>query len=485
MKKLLALLAILWCAPAAAQGYINPPIYATGYIYVKPGVTVTTQVYNAVNPNNLNVFASGAITTWNINLPVPPFDGQIISIGCPGGSVGTINVSAAGSSVGGGGLTACTTGTGTLTQYQYNFSLNTWLNISNSINPLAATNTWTGVQTFTAPILANAGAVVDSSAQNIAGASWATINGLFPSLSSGSAAAWAWNYSNGLDESDLLLGKGSGVQGGVNLYDFPTTSGALAPIASLNSTASAFYEPVTLSPSGAAPSLTLNAPSSSYAANQFLAVAGTNKWQIGEASGADPYYSIYNSGMSQQALKIDASTDAVTTAGSLSSATWGAGVAASFVNSVNTASGLLTYGAATLTSVATPAGPGSTSVYTMGGLGASITPSSTGRVLVSVSGTFDNNADTTASDGMTFYIAYGTGAAPINGAAVTGTQVGQRVVTTAPVTVAASELLIPVSRTELITGLTKGTTYWIDIAQQAVNATGYTLNLVDVTATEE
>lgn len=123
-----SLAAWLLATAAFAQGYINPPVYATGTILVQPGTTVNTTVVNAYNPNNLNVLSNGAITTWNITFPFPPFDGEIISIGCPKGSVGTINLSAhSPTTVASGGPTSCTTGSGILAQYQYSANYDIWL----------------------------------------------------------------------------------------------------------------------------------------------------------------------------------------------------------------------------------------------------------------------------------------------------------------------------------------------------------------------
>lgn len=163
---------------------------------------------------------------------------------------------------------------------------------------------------------------------------------------------------------------------------------------------------------------------------------------------------------------------------------FGTSVEAALASAANAANGFTTYGAAGFSTFTTPSGPGSTSVYTMAGLAVSVTPKSTGRILVTVSGTIDNNADTGGIDGMSFYIAYGTGTAPTNGAAATGTEVGQFMTVVPGDTVGTSSFLVPASRTVQITGLTVGTAYWIDIAQIAINATGYTFNQVNVSIAE-
>jgi len=55
----------------------------------------------------------------------------------------------------------------------------------------------------------------------------------------------------------------------------------------------------------------------------------------------------------------------------------------------------------------------------MMGLAISFTPLYSGRVKIIIAGEASNN---TAGDGFLIYAAYGTGAAPANGAAATGTQ---------------------------------------------------------------
>lgn len=163
MKWLIALACLLLAVTPAAAATPNPPIYATGYIYATGGTTVVTNVINAADPNNLNILAAGPITTWDIVLPAAPFRGQIISIACPGGTVGTINLSSAGSaSIGSGGLTSCDTGSGTAITYQFEIGSNTWLSLSNSgssISLIAGTTTITGVCTNGYVLYNNSGVI--------------------------------------------------------------------------------------------------------------------------------------------------------------------------------------------------------------------------------------------------------------------------------------------------------------------------------------
>ncbi len=91
----------------------------------------------------------------------------------------------------------------------------------------------------------------------------------------------------------------------------------------------------------------------------------------------------------------------------------------------------------------------------MCGLAGSILPTKTGRVLINISGEFVS--DDTATDTL-FSIKTGTGAAPTNGAANTGTS--QQTVSRRA---SSATLRIPFSFNAMII-LTPLTTYWIDLA---------------------
>lgn len=133
MKFFLTLITTLWATIALADpGYLNPPVYGTGYITVQPGSTVATKVLNSRNPpTNLNILTAGPITTWTVTLPFPAFDGQIISIGCPGGAVTTLTVqSTAPDTVSAGGPTSCTNSIGYLVSYQYSIITTNWILLS-------------------------------------------------------------------------------------------------------------------------------------------------------------------------------------------------------------------------------------------------------------------------------------------------------------------------------------------------------------------
>jgi hypothetical protein len=108
----------------------------------------------------------------------------------------------------------------------------------------------------------------------------------------------------------------------------------------------------------------------------------------------------------------------------------------------------------------------------MAGLAVTYTIAKTGKLLVTVSAAIGN---TVGGDGCAIRMAFGTGAAPVNGAAATGTVVGVAtfaIPTTGGNNVSAA-LAVP------ITGLTLGTTYWFDLQQAAI--TGGTTSIQNVT----
>lgn len=111
-------------------------------------------------------------------------------------------------------------------------------------------------------------------------------------------------------------------------------------------------------------------------------------------------------------------------------------------------------------------------VYLMNGLGSAasplvITPTSTGRVLVMITGDLVENA---TAQTATLQLSFGTGAAPANAAALTGTQVGGELSWVS----LTGQLTMPFAHTWLITGLSvptfsgigaqsAATPVWIDL----------------------
>jgi hypothetical protein len=98
----------------------------------------------------------------------------------------------------------------------------------------------------------------------------------------------------------------------------------------------------------------------------------------------------------------------------------------------------------------------------MAGAGLAFTPKKgSGIVKVTLAAVVSN---ATAGDGAKAQIAYGTGTAPSAGAAATGTAVGNA----STFTSAAANAAGTIPLTAVITGLTPGTTYWIDLQVAAV-----------------
>ena len=116
---------------------------------------------------------------------------------------------------------------------------------------------------------------------------------------------------------------------------------------------------------------------------------------------------------------------------------------------------------------ATPSNPtGSTSsAGLMMGLAGALTPNTTGVVEVTISGSSQNSSSHTNA----IQIRYGTGTAPTNGAAATGTVIGG-VVNIAPIAITGSANgNCPFSLQGILTGLTISTAYWFDVLLQSTD----------------
>jgi hypothetical protein len=127
---------------------------------------------------------------------------------------------------------------------------------------------------------------------------------------------------------------------------------------------------------------------------------------------------------------------------------------------------------------ASPADPTSTTSTTgvMMGLGSTctITPAYSTRAQVNFYGDYFNS---TNNNGLTLKIRYGTGTAPANGGASTGTQLANTLFGNVP----SIGVGIPFSQGGIITGLTPGTTYWIDYS--AGVAGGGTVGILSMSCT--
>ena len=140
-------------------------------------------------------------------------------------------------------------------------------------------------------------------------------------------------------------------------------------------------------------------------------------------------------------------------------------------------------------SVAAPTAISSVGTLVMLGLAGSITPQVSGRILVICSGVVGNT--TAIGDGVSFQLSYGTGAAPSNAGALAGTQVGSLKAFVASTTAGQQGFCA----SWIVTGLsvpsidptgktTAATTYWLDLAVEAITGGGAVMKNVDLIAIE-
>ncbi len=148
-----------------------------------------------------------------------------------------------------------------------------------------------------------------------------------------------------------------------------------------------------------------------------------------------------------------------------------------FVDDAGNAIALSNGEATAQSSPADPAGSTSTTGVMMG-LAGSITPATTGRILFMITGDVGNTGNAIT---VTIQLYQGTGSAPANGAAITGSAVGgaQKFIT------AAAAQKVPFGVCALVTGLTLGTAYWFDVSlASSSGAQTSTIKDVSVTAFE-
>lgn len=114
---------------------------------------------------------------------------------------------------------------------------------------------------------------------------------------------------------------------------------------------------------------------------------------------------------------------------------------------------------------ATPSNPANTTstAGVMAGFAVSFTPASSGVIEITITASVNNNVN---GRGGFIVPRYGTGTAPTNGAALTGTAVGAGSFSNAQPTNATCAL----AATGIATGLTPSTTYWIDAAYGAITS---------------
>ena len=116
---------------------------------------------------------------------------------------------------------------------------------------------------------------------------------------------------------------------------------------------------------------------------------------------------------------------------------------------------------------ATPIDPTATSsaVGVMMGLAGSITPTKSGNIIIYIVGDCDESAN---SRGCAMQIRTGTGVAPANAAALTGTARGSLI----NMAQNNSTIRTPFACCAMVTGLSVGTPYWIDLSLAAVGGSG-------------
>jgi hypothetical protein len=136
----------------------------------------------------------------------------------------------------------------------------------------------------------------------------------------------------------------------------------------------------------------------------------------------------------------------------------------------------------TVSTNASAAGPPTVTIVMMGLAGA-ITPNTSGRVLITIYGNIVTTSGV-AGVGIQYFIRWGTGTAPINGAANTGLTAGLREVYTNPSAVTAANVSVPFCISVLATALTIGTPYWIDLAAGTMAAVGASFTNLTITAIE-
>jgi len=132
-------------------------------------------------------------------------------------------------------------------------------------------------------------------------------------------------------------------------------------------------------------------------------------------------------------------------------------------------------GATAQSTPADPTGTGSPTQVMMG-LAGSITPVKSGKVLVVISGALNHSAGGTQT---TIQIRYGTGSAPANGAAATGTTAGAALVTANANGGTPQSFVV----NAVLSGLTLSTAHWLDLGLATAGPTA-SLKTISISALE-
>jgi hypothetical protein len=196
--------------------------------------------------------------------------------------------------------------------------------------------------------------------------------------------------------------------------------------------------------------------------NVLTLSGGLPSWQAGSSSASITVgTTTVNSGTTNNILYNNAGTLANGTIASFHTA--GAGIAFSGTTNLTISQALTN---ATFSGGAgSPTGTTSGAGVMMGiGVTCKITPVYSGRMQVMIYGTA---ANTGAGNQTGITLRYGSGAAPANAAAATGTAIST---TISPLASTANQVL-PFSLPAIVTGLSTGTSYWIDLQVSATAGT--------------
>lgn len=128
------------------------------------------------------------------------------------------------------------------------------------------------------------------------------------------------------------------------------------------------------------------------------------------------------------------------------------------VNPAGTALGFVGPSQTLSATFANPTGSGGANLMMGVGGTCKLTPSYSSRIQL----TFFGSASNSGVFGSLVQVRFGTGTAPVNGAAASGTQVGN----TSAVSSTAANAAVGVANGGIITGLTPGTAYWFDLSMQ-------------------
>lgn len=272
-----------------------------------------------------------------------------------------------------------------------------------------------------------------------------------------SSTKLTFNPSTGVLSSTSFTGAGTGLTGTAASL----TSGAVTTNANLTGDVTSVGNATTLT----------NAPVIAKVLTGYTSGAGT-------VSASDSILSAIqklngNDATNANLTGVVTSVGNATSLGSFTSAN----LRSALTDEVGTGAAYFVGGASVLqTTPAAPTGTGSATAVMMGlGSTCTLTPTASTRVFVQ----FIGCSSATIASGGVIQCKFGTGTAPANGVATTGTDVG----TTATSTFTLGNEKIPFTAGGIITGLSIGTAYWFDLSMLAGGGT-VSINSVSCSAHE-